>query len=203
MKASPDFALGTALMQGVSMPTAKKPRFDVLTEHSIHGNMDVSTPVPTILRDIANVPLLERTRVQQAAANHPLESYARAFENFGRGTTRFISAGAECVVLGLYEGGVLKISRRELYDDLGRRPFDAPVLEYGILSGHDWEGSPMRIPYFVQPKVRMSATTKDADVFEAHLATLGYDFIDSGAHQIGFLHGRLVLVDLFAVSKTA
>ena len=126
---------------------------------------------------------------------HNIPDYATAFEGFDRKVSKVIGGGSDSIALRLEDGNVLKITTRELPDDLGKRVFDMPVLEQGsrTLNGR-------QVNYFVQPFAEAARPT-DLHIIGEAIQRSNYDFMEPFLNQVGRYQGRPWLLDPFAVRK--
>lgn len=138
------------------------------------------------------------------APGHPLEDYAKAFEESPYRVIGILDAGGESVVLELEDERVIKISQGKMFgDERGYREFDLPILDSGsfLIEGADFsvEGY-----YIIQQKVDMNVSDEDTKKFISMVERLGYEDIDigyAGQKQLGYWRGRVYLVDYNAVKK--
>lgn len=131
--------------------------------------------------------------------NHPVQDYITAFEDSGLEARGVLDKGYDSIVFEIEGGKVLKATWLHLEPEFGKRPFDAPILDAGMIELGERGLFVKRVSYFVQPKVDMRATDADSASFGRMAESLGYEFQDPGPHQLGFHEDKLVLIDPFAI----
>ena len=123
-----------------------------------------------------------------------LKTYAKAFENFPHQAKGFVDVGRDALVIELTGNRMLKILKSPLPPNAGTRYFDASILEQATVgNGH--------IPYLVQPKVELCQSKAVAKRFAQDVWKSGYNFWGLAPDQLGYLNGKLVLIDYHAVAK--
>jgi len=148
-------------------------------------------PVSDLLRELPS----------EKYGNHPVQDYIAAFEGSEIRARRILDKGYESLVFDVVGDSVLKVTWLHLEPEFGKRPFDAPILHAGAIELGKRGLFIKRVNFFMQPKVEMRATDSDAASFGRTVDSLGYEFQDAGAHQLGYFESRLVLVDPFAVRE--
>jgi hypothetical protein len=88
---------------------------------------------------------------------------------------------------------LLKITgSRILSDDMGRRPFDSPILRRGSWFDIEW---------FIQPKADTPVGIEEHEQFIDTLKKHGYRLNDPNPHNLGTYGGRVCLLDPWAASR--
>jgi hypothetical protein len=130
---------------------------------------------------------------------HPINDYALALADFPLRARRYAGDGSECVVVELEDGNILKISRKALSEEMGKRVRDCPVLEQGskVVNGRTYY-------WHIQPKCEMLGEYHWRLVHEllTELRSHGLRLIENHNGNFGLLNGRLVVVDLFSVAPS-
>jgi hypothetical protein len=144
---------------------------------------------------------LERLRYDDRNCRHPVGDYIRALEGRDIRARRLIDRGFDSFVFELENGDVFKITWGRLKEEHGKRSFDAPMLRRETIRLGRKASFVDRISIFVQPMAEMEADESDAALFRGRVESAGYEFHDPGPHQVGYVGGRLVLVDPFAVRR--
>ncbi|HNB21010.1 MAG TPA: hypothetical protein PKZ32_01245 [Candidatus Melainabacteria bacterium] len=137
---------------------------------------------------------LQRIKNPELREMHDLSTYSKAFDGFG-GRVKKTMGGADSVVLELTDGRILKMTTKQLPEEVGTRAFDQPILERGSRTADG-----ITINYFVQPKAE-PARPGDLDLVNKVVKEHGYIFRDPALQQIGRYQGEPKLLDPFAVIK--
>lgn len=98
---------------------------------------------------------------------------------------------SDSLVLKLADGTMMKLTTRNY--SRPEQPFDIPVLASGVQ-----EVDGRAVKYFIQPEAQ-PATRADLADFLKTLTSHGFRMIDPGVKQIGIYHGRVKLLDPYAV----
>jgi hypothetical protein len=141
-------------------------------------------PISKLLRGITDA---------EARELHPIDDYVRAFEGSAWRAAALLHVGGESVVLELTDGTILKITgKRTLQEDMGRRPFDCPILLRGR-----W----FHIQWFTQPKAVTPVSIPERDRFREEIKQYRYEMHDAYPENLGRYKGRVCLLDPPAVSS--
>jgi hypothetical protein len=119
------------------------------TQHSVQNG----EPISKLLQ--------QQIDEEDARRIHPIEEYADAFENSGLRARKVMHVGGDSVVLELADGNVMKMTgKRYLVGEMGKRPFDLPILRQGMQpnpAGHD-------ICWLIQPMARTPSAGSEASL---------------------------------------
>lgn len=138
------------------------------------------------------------------APKHDLNLYADLLEENPVADRRVFSnllgRGTDSLVFELPDNqGVVKVTWRKLPDEVGKRPFDLPVLDRTVLQVR---GKQTTVTVFTQPKVEIGASQEELIEFCNLVSRAGFritDNIRDRPEQVGRHNGEIRLVDLFAV----
>lgn len=128
--------------------------------------------------------------------HHPVDAYARALANTPLRVSGFLGAGHDCIVFETPQGQVLKVTSNYLSPELGKRPFDLPLLESG--AGRD---QALAVNWFTQAKEGRVPTIDQVRQFGRELDPNKYMLTDPNPNNLRFHQGQLKLSDYWAVQQ--
>ena len=145
-------------------------------------------PVSVILREITDEALLEEELIDELATTLEHSAFL---------ATRVVLRASHAVILELQGGNLLNITNRwRLQEEMGSRPFDAPMLDRGCLT----QPRERDVTFFIHPPVEIPVTREQHADFQLLLKRLGYrQRLFGNIEDLGIYEGQVVLLDPWAV----
>lgn len=165
-------------------------RSDIIGERSSGGAVPVSTEGKSITDALRGI------RDPDIHSDHDVELYAKAVENTGVRVKDVVTAGSDSIVFETTAGNIFKVGNKRLFDEMGTRPFDMPILRRGT-----FDDGRQYVQWYEQPKAEMNVTAPEAVSFYEAVESQGFQFRDPGTRNVGRYQGKLVLIDPWAVSR--
>jgi hypothetical protein len=134
--------------------------------------------------------------LDERSVKHNLELYQQLFADFPMRMREYVTSGHNSIVLRLENGNLFKTSKLELPDEAGTRPWDMPIIEKGIVQSARYS-----LVWYIQPEGETPIADRDLMPFLKELRADGYRFTQPGLDQLAYYHGKVRLLDPFAVSK--